>query len=146
MSAFKTEHFEILLKSKSEKKGALHKHNILLVDDDQSTLDAIRTFLLNEGANLVLANSGEEAIEAFLPHRKHIQTILLDINLPKMSGFDAYEIMRKLNTDFKVIFMSASDQDKKIKDLRRFGKMDFLLKPFNAEQLVKTITRIVQQG
>ena len=112
---------------------------ILLVDDNPTNLQVLYQALETEGYELLIAQSGEEALT--IAQEARPQLILLDINMPGMNGFEA---CRRLKDDARtqeavVIFLSARDdvQDK-VKGLE-LGAVDYISKPFQFEEVVARV-------
>lgn len=82
---------------------------ILLVDDDRATLYAVSEMLSDVPAELVLAESGEDALRQVL--KQEFAVILLDVRLPKMDGFEVAAAIRALerSRSTPIIFMSANE-------------------------------------
>lgn len=82
---------------------------LLLVDDDRAALYAVSEMLSDVPADLVLAESGEEALRQVLKHE--FAAILLDVRLPKMDGFEVAAAIRTLERSRRtpIIFMSANE-------------------------------------
>jgi CheY-like chemotaxis protein len=114
---------------------------ILLVDDNLTNLQVLFQALEQEGYELLVAQSGEEALtiaKEALP-----QLVLLDINMP---GIDGYETCRRLKADEEtsksvVIFLSArSDVKDKVAGLE-FGAVDYIGKPFQFEEVLARVKK-----
>jgi LytS/YehU family sensor histidine kinase len=118
---------------------AIYKGEILIVDDDPANLDLLSGILTERKYEVRIANSGHRAlaaIESSLP-----DLILLDINMPKMNG---YEVCRHLKANpncqhIPVIFISANDET--IDKVQAFaaGGIDYLTKPIQEEEVVARI-------
>jgi CheY-like chemotaxis protein len=82
---------------------------LLIVDDDRAALYALREVLSDVPAQLVLAESGEDALRQLLKHEFCL--ILLDVRLPKMDGFEVAAAIRSLERMRRtpIIFMSANE-------------------------------------
>jgi CheY-like chemotaxis protein len=82
---------------------------LLLVDDDRAALYAVSEMLSDLPAELVLAQSGEEALRQVLKHE--FAAILLDVRLPKMDGFEVAAAIRTLERlrSTPIVFMSANE-------------------------------------
>jgi len=105
--------------------------NILLVDDRMENLLALESLLGDLGHNLVLANSGTEALKCLL--KQDFAVILLDVQMPGLDGFETAELIhgRERSQHTPIIFLTALDRS----DARMFkgyavGAVDVLFKPF----------------
>ena len=112
---------------------SMNAEPILIVDDNPQIRRALRAVLVPKGFTTLDARSGEEALD--LIRRERVELILLDVNLPGMSGFDTCREIRR-TSDVPVIMLSvrASERDK----VKAFdaGADDYVVKPFGAEELV----------
>lgn len=112
---------------------------VLLVDDNLDNLQVLYRALENEGLELLLAQSGEEALATAREAQPAV--ILLDINMP---GIDGYETCRKLKEDEEtrrsvVVFLSARGAlDDKLKGFD-CGAVDYIEKPFQFEEVVARV-------
>jgi two-component system sensor histidine kinase/response regulator len=102
----------------------------LLVDDLPENLQALAALLRNEGVELLLAQSGTEALELLLVHE--IALAFLDVQMPDMDGFQLAEMMRSVERtrDVPIIFVTAggTDRHRQFKGYET-GAVDFLFKP-----------------
>lgn len=106
---------------------------ILVVEDEQDMLYALKKGLAQEGYAIDLAADGEEAI-ALLSVNEY-DGMVLDINLPKLDGFGVLTWLRETNHDMKVLILSAkSDIDDRVMGLDK-GANDYLVKPFHLKEL-----------
>jgi two-component system cell cycle response regulator CtrA len=117
---------------------------VLLIEDDSATAQSIELMLKSEGFNVYATDLGEEGID--LGKAYDYDIILLDLNLPDMSGF---EVMRKLrisrvSTPVLILSGLGSIEDK-LKGLG-FGADDYMTKPFHKDELVARIQAIVRRS
>jgi len=115
---------------------------ILVVDDDESILDAITLVLEDKGYNIGVVFKGAEVYGKIALFKPHI--ILLDV---LMSGKDGREICKNIKSDPKtskipVIMLSAHPSVKN--SALKFGADDFLAKPFQVEDLVSIIKKHIK--
>ncbi|OGR42629.1 MAG: hypothetical protein A3J80_00115 [Desulfobacula sp. RIFOXYB2_FULL_45_6] len=114
---------------------------ILLVDDSRVMRNIISQTLKAEGATIKEAENGEEAIRI---HRTFDPDLtLMDINMPKMSGFEAIAKIREYDANSKFIILSSSsrkDEIIKAKELRVSG---YLVKPVEPEQLIERVSAVL---
>jgi DNA-binding response OmpR family regulator len=122
---------------------------VLLVDDNLTNLQVLFQALEEEGYELLVAQSGEEALE--IAKTAHPDLILLDINMP---GIDGYETCVRLKADEEtkhavVVFLSArGDTEDKVRGLE-MGAVDYIGKPFHFEEVVARVRKhleIYQRG
>ncbi|KEQ19290.1 ATP-binding response regulator [Endozoicomonas numazuensis] len=112
---------------------------ILLVDDNPTNLQVLLQTLSGRGYKLLIAKNGESALR--IAHKAKPALVLLDIMMP---GMDGYEVCRQLKEDpdtsnITVIFLSALDDTKdKVRGLET-GAVDFISKPFQAEEVIARV-------
>ena len=109
--------------------------SILLVDDDRAALYALSEMLADLPAQLVLVNSGEEALRQVL--RREFAAILLDVRLPHMDGFEVAAAIRSLERLRRtpIVFMSAYE------DRRRQPRPSALYERYFRKPLVPEVVR-----
>ncbi|HKR08091.1 MAG TPA: ATP-binding protein [Gemmatimonadaceae bacterium] len=110
--------------------------NILLVDDRPENLLALEAILEPLGQKLVRANSGPEALKCVLAG--DFATILLDVQMPDMNGFEVAEIIksRERSRTIPIIFLSAiSKEEAYVFKGYSMGAVDYVFKPFNPDVL-----------
>lgn len=126
-------------------EGDTPSSDILVVDDNPGNLAAIEVALDGMGAHLVKARSGAEALRRLL--EQDFSLILLDVQMPGMSGFEAARLIRSRERTEKVpiIFISAYDrEDSDVLEAYRLGAVDFLFKPIRPEILRAKATVLVE--
>lgn len=101
---------------------------ILLVEDDDRLASVYETRLQAEGFNTKRVANGEEALAAALEVRPDL--ILLDVMMPKVSGFDVLDILRNTpeTTNVKIIMLTALSQDSDRERAKSLGVDDYLIK------------------
>jgi two-component system cell cycle response regulator CtrA len=117
---------------------------VLLIEDDSATAQSIELMLKSESFNIYTTDLGEEGID--LGKIYDYDIILLDLNLPDMSGFDVLRKLRvsKVKTSILILSGLAGIEDK-IKGLG-FGADDYMTKPFHKDELVARINAIVRRS
>ena len=114
---------------------------ILLVEDDIFNLQLIRSLLKKiSHANIISTDDGSKALDTMESGEQKIDMILLDLHLPQMSGKEILHHIRK-NKDFDdlpVLIISVDGMDET--ELRQMGANDFILKPFDIDDLAKKIS------
>src|SRR6516162_10491372 len=117
---------------------------VLLIEDDPSTARSIELMLKSESFNVYTTDLGEEGVDLGKLYDHDI--ILLDINLPDMSGFEVLRSLRvaKVKTPILILSGLAGTEDK-VKGLG-IGADDYLTKPFHKDELVARIHAIVRRS
>ena len=117
--------------------------NILVVDDEKLIVKGLAFSLEADGNTVDAAYDGEEALEKI--REKNYDIVLLDLMLPKLSGYEVCEKMRQF-TDVPVIMLTAkSEDDDKIMGLD-CGADDYMTKPFNVNELKARIKAVMRRA
>ena len=117
---------------------------VLLIEDDSATAQSIELMLKSESFNVYTTDLGEEGID--LGKIYDYDIILLDLNLPDMSGFDVLRKLRVSKVKTPILILSGlAGIDDKIKGLG-FGADDYMTKPFHKDELVARIHAIVRRS
>jgi CheY-like chemotaxis protein len=113
------------------------KGNILIVDDEKTQLELLRTFIEGEGYRTFLASDGMEAKVQM--NRFPIDLILLDMMMPNMSGMEFMKFARKEKRDVKIIIVTAHKSFEYAVEALRNRADDFITKPYNPDELKERI-------
>ena len=117
---------------------------VLLVEDDPTTAKSIQMMLTHANLNVYSTDLGEEGID--LAKLYDYDIILLDLNLPDMTGHDVLRQLRLARIDTPILILTGSDDtENKIRGFG-FGADDYLTKPFQREELVARIHAIVRRS
>lgn len=113
---------------------------ILIVEDDETIRLGLKYYLEQENFQVVEANSGENALKKL----NDIDIIVLDINLPDISGFDLFNKIKQIK-DIPIIFLTADDLEVSIVRGLDMGADDYITKPFKARELVSRINNVLRR-
>jgi PAS domain S-box-containing protein len=113
---------------------------ILVIDDDEATRSLIRFLLEEEGYDVITAQNGPEALP--LARKERPNLITLDILMPKMDGFDILERLKDNPATAEIPVCIVSIIEDKVKGYR-LGAIDYITKPFEAEQLTEAIRSVL---
>lgn len=104
------------------------KRKILLVEDDEALAQVYRSRLEIEGFDIRWVGNGEEALSATIEYKPEL--ILLDVMMPKISGFDVLDILRNTpeTSNIRVIMLTALSQPKDKERAEAMGVDDYLVK------------------
>lgn len=117
---------------------------LLLADDDASTRLLAHSTLSAAGFTVILAANGQEAVEAVL--REPPDLILLDLEMPRMDGYEACQRIRRLpsGADIPVIVVTSLDDPASIERAYSAGATDFITKPLNWSLLVHRVRYVLR--
>lgn len=120
------------------------KHSILLVEDELHLHDALKLNLELEGYDVTSALDGPKALQ-------HIQQgifdlIILDIMLPGIDGYAILETVRLNNNDTPILILSAKNTSANRVQGLKLGADDYLTKPFNLEELLLRVSKLIQKS
>jgi two-component system, NtrC family, response regulator AtoC len=122
----------------------MSKRSILVVDDDQSVRSYLSDFLTSCGYTVECSESGDQAVArltaGYLP-----SVIVQDIVMPGINGIEVLESVKKINPSIPVIILSAAGQIKTVVDAMKMGAADFLVKPFEEQELELAIENVVEK-
>ncbi len=121
----------------------LEGKHVLVVDDNLDIVVALSDFLELNGCNVISATTGKEAIE-LVKHEK-IEIAILDVKLPDINGVALLDAIKKENPTIAVIMMTGYSTHKDIIDAMRKGASDFLLKPFEYDNLIMVMIRALRE-
>ena len=117
---------------------------VLVIEDDSSTAQAIELMLKSESFNVSTTDLGEEGIDLGKIYEYDI--ILLDLNLPDMSGFEVLRRLRRSTVQTPILILSGlAGIEDKVKGFG-FGADDYLTKPFHKDELVARIQAVVRRS
>jgi CheY-like chemotaxis protein len=115
------------------------KETILLVEDEDILLESLSILLEGNGYHVLTARDGEEAVDVYRSKHGEIALVVTDIGLPKLSGWDAFLQMKRINPNVKAI-VSSGYLDPKIKEERSSqGVSDYILKPYQPVEILKRV-------
>lgn len=145
----------VLLATENNKKANilledLSDLNILLVEDNIMNQFVAKQFFKKWKNNLIIAHNGEEAINLLI-ERDDINLVLMDLQMPEMSGFEAAGIIRGFNTkvknpDIPIIALSADAFLETRRKVIEAGMNDYVTKPFNADELYNKVIKYTQNS
>jgi len=117
---------------------------ILIVEDEQKTAAYLSKGLRENGFIVDIATNGEDGL--FLATNHPYDLVILDVMLPKLSGWSIIVEIRRLHPDMRVLFLTARDDvEDKVKGLE-LGADDYLVKPFAFSELLARIHSLLRRG
>ena len=117
---------------------------VLLIEDDPTTSRSIESMLRKANFNVYATDLGEEGLD--LAKLYDYDLIVLDVNLPDMTGFEVLRKLRMAKVDTPTLILSGqAEADDKLRGFG-FGADDYMTKPFNRDELVARIHAIVRRS
>ncbi|NVM56860.1 MAG: response regulator [Desulfobacterales bacterium] len=116
---------------------------LLLVDDEDMIIDVGQEILREMGYKVILAKSGKEAVEIYEKNKDKIDMVILDMIMPDMGGGAAYDRMKEINPNIKVLLSTGYSMDGKASEILARGCDCFIQKPFSIKQLSQSIRSVL---
>lgn len=114
---------------------------ILVVDDEPAMRESLKDWLVEDGYEVTLASSGESAIH--MAAEKNFDVILLDLKMPGMDGIEALNKLKEVSPETEILMMTAyAAVDTAVQAMKQ-GAFDYLVKPFDPEEVEIQIKKIV---
>ncbi len=115
----------------------------LVVDDDLALADVVSFTLRRAGYEVLVAHDGATALQMFEEERPDI--LILDINLPKMTGLQVCQRVRAMS-DTPIIFLSVLGSEDDVVQGLKLGGDDYIVKPFSPRQLVARMEAVLRRS
>jgi len=122
-------------------------HKILVVDDDILVLEALEGLLKFSGYEVRIATRGQEALE--IVEKEHFDLLILDVVMPKMTGFDVCREVRKRDDEMstvKIIMLTAKTDARSAEIRKECGCDLYLTKPIDPERLKGLIRNTLEDS
>jgi DNA-binding response OmpR family regulator len=121
------------------------RKRILLVDDDQEIIESMRIALQAKGYEILLARDGNQGLA--MAEREAPDLVILDMMMPKRSGFLVIEKLRRSNNDAlvkqKIIMITANEGSRHKAYAEMLGVDDYIRKPFAMDRLMDSVERLL---
>jgi DNA-binding NtrC family response regulator len=118
--------------------------SILIVDDEPNLPHQLARYLGKHGYEVCTAADGEEGLREL--QQRTIDLLLLDVRLPKMSGLEVLEEIRKLDPDLPVVMLTAYGDVQTAVAAMKLGASDYLIKGFDLTELLLVVQRALETG
>jgi signal transduction histidine kinase/class 3 adenylate cyclase/CheY-like chemotaxis protein len=126
--------------SQDSTPSEIEKFNLLIVDDDPINLQVLNNHLSMQNYTVIQALNGEQALSA-IESGQHFDLIILDVMMPRMSGYEVCATLRKKypSHELPVVMLTAKNQVSDLITGFQFGANDYLSKPFSKDELLTRI-------
>ena len=118
---------------------------MLVIDDDAATRDAIAGALSNAGHEVLTAEEGREGMARCREHKPDL--VIIDIFMPGMEGLETIQTLRRMDKKLKILAISASPHfGQALQAARLLGATRTLGKPFAYEDLLKAVAQMLEEN
>jgi DNA-binding response OmpR family regulator len=122
--------------------GQKAEKRILWVDDDAEIVESLRLALESNGYKVLIARDGNQGLA--LSERENPDLVILDMMMPKRSGFLVLEKMRRTrDTPLRVIMITANEGSRHKAYAEMLGVDDYIRKPFPMDRLIDSVERLI---
>ncbi len=118
------------------------KKNILVVDDEQPTVDSL-TLLLGDDYELLIARSGEEALK--IVTTQPLDLVFLDITLQGIDGFDVLKEIKRYDSSIEVVMLTADEKAKTAMRAIELGAFHYITKPYDKDDILLVTRRVFEK-
>jgi len=115
---------------------------VLLVDDEDMIVNVGQKMLERLGYQVLVAKSGWEALDIYNSREKDIDLVILDMIMPGMGGGEAYDRLKEMDWDVRVLLASGYSINGQAKEIMGRGCMGFIQKPFTMEELSRKVKEV----
>lgn len=135
------EHEKLQLSSKEKFDG--NGNNVLVVEDDRVTLEALRTLLESQNFHVLTAQHGIEALDILEEEETPISLVISDLVMPRMGGVALYRSLQKKWPDVKVLFVTGHPLQGENQALLERGEVMWLQKPFSVNEFSQMVRSLL---
>jgi two-component system cell cycle sensor histidine kinase/response regulator CckA len=128
----------------SNERLATGHETILLVDDEDGIVEVTREILIQLGYRVVVAKSGQDALDLYEREGGTVDLVILDMIMPGMSGGDTFDRLKALNPTVRVILSSGYSLNGMASQIMQRGCRSFIQKPFSIAALSQKIREAIQ--
>lgn len=120
--------------------------NLLVIDDESTVREAVADILEMVDIGVIEAGNGQEGLARFRENRPKINAILLDMQMPVMNGEETFLHLRELDPNAQIIVSSGYSEAETMQHFVGQGLVSFLQKPYDIDQLISTVERVIDEG
>jgi two-component system, cell cycle sensor histidine kinase and response regulator CckA len=122
------------------------KRTVLVVEDERLMRRLLERVLSSDDTSVLLAADGQEAIDIYRDHKREISVVLLDLGLPRVSGWDVFNSLKGENPDVRIVVASGYLEPEVKNKMHEAGVEHFIEKPYRLDQLVETLQGLMAHG
>ena len=118
---------------------------VMIAEDSKAIRIKLMDIILNSKHELVgEASDGSEAVEKFVSSKPDV--LLLDLVIPEKDGFTVLKEIKEINPDAKIIMITVLDDEQMIQDCISAGAQAYIIKPFTADDVLKSISFALKEN
>ena len=121
-------------------------HTVLVIEDERLMRRLLQRILSSENTSVLLAADGQEAVDIYRNHKREINVVLLDLGLPKVSGWEVFKNLKQENPDVCIVVASGYMEPDLKNRMHDAGVEHFIEKPYKLDQLVETLHGVMEHG
>ena len=119
----------------------MEKKKVLIVDDDRDIVTIVTTMLEGRELDISAAYNGADALQAVSSSMPDV--ILLDIMMPEMNGIEVLKKIKKMDSAARIIMITAFGDVESYLDSMELGAYEYINKPFETNELLEMIDKVV---
>ena len=131
-----------IVKTESIEETPRGTETILLIDDEDMILNLGKSLLEYLGYTVLTAADGEEGLNIFKNKREEIDALIVDLSMPRMSGYEVLKEIRAMNPKVKILVSSGYLVDGDSQNLEQIGVCGFLIKPYDVSDVACKMSKI----
>jgi len=116
---------------------------VLVVDDDSAVKELLQELLAEQGHEVLAVEDGQAALDVL--HTRDVDLVLLDLDVPKVSGLNVLGALPSLQTDAKFIIMTAFGTVESAVEAMKLGAYDYVRKPLDQDELISIVDRALAE-
>jgi signal transduction histidine kinase/ActR/RegA family two-component response regulator len=137
---------ELLTEESASRKYASGRGTVLVVEDEEATVHLLKEALSQAGYQTLTAMNGEEAVDLYHRHTAEIDIVVLDLGLPKVSGFDVIHKLMEQRPSVSIIITTGYLQPDLKPELFQAGVKDCIYKPYVVDDLVEKVGFLIEHS
>jgi PAS domain S-box-containing protein len=118
---------------------------ILFAEDEEMLASAVKTLLESGGYRVLTAKDGQEALEIYRREGKEIAISILDLQMPRLGGWEAFQKLREMDPQARIVIASGDLDRQQRLEMENAGMDASLRKPYSAGQVMRTVRRILDR-
>jgi len=130
-----------MAKEKNDDDAPAKARRILVVDDDAEIIDTVQYALKQKGYEVLIARDGNQGLA--MAEKDGPDLVILDMMMPKRSGFLVLEKLKTMGTSIKVIMITANEGSRHKAYAEMLGVHEYLRKPFAMDKLLESVERLL---